>query len=276
VVVPPGIAHPSSVVGADAMLRAVDDSIAGLKARIAGLDAESTPAGYIGPKTSFVFHPESTAFLFNAAQFSPAIDQLVNYIVRSGTTYQFPLSIGGDGIFLAHSFRIVVTQRLFVGTVGIKTAAQAPMTVSLNPSLGRSSTPKFSLFPTTPGSSVVGKIPPVINYRWNIQNLSTGDQYSDNLIPALAILNRNNLLSDDDSLFTMDDGDWHEFEVPWRFDKAENINVLWRPLTDVIQYDSSISGATIGLPYDDRINGIRDQSVTVQLEFQGERIGGGR
>jgi hypothetical protein len=125
----------------------------------------------------------------------------------------------------------------------------------------------------------------MINYRWNIQDPVMGTMYSDNLIPATAVLNRHWV---DRSTVTgppllaqsvIYDGDWHEFDAPWRFDKAYQMNVLWRPLTDIVQFDSTISGLTAapngpGLAYDDRVSGQRNQAVTVQVEFQGERVGG--
>lgn len=121
-----------------------------------------------------------------------------------------------------------------------------------------------------------------MNYRWNIQDPVTGYNYGDNLMPASAVLNRDFVDMPDygESNMTSSvlfDGDWHEFDAPWRFDKAYQLNVMFRPITDIVQFDSSVDIGPAGLallPYDDRVSGIRDQSVYVQVEFQGERIGG--
>lgn len=278
----PVITNPSNVVGASALLEDVRYGIKGLKDRIRGIDTRTTPASYVGPSPTFVFRPESTSFALDVAQTNVTTAQ-VNYIIRSGTTYQFPVSIGGAGIFLAQKFRINLMQRLYVNIANNQNVAQAPVMPLLNPFFPYDAqfwTTKWSCFPVQPGPSY--RQSPAINYRWNISDPQRGEQYSDKMLPSSALLHRRwvfiNDGADDATAVSLFDGDWFEFDAPWRFDKASTVQVSWRPVTDIVQFDSSISGTTAlpngpGLPYDDRIGGIRDQSVTVQVEFQGERIG---
>lgn len=313
IAVPAGIAQPQPVVGADAMLQQVQLGIKGVKDRIQGLDLVTVPASFIGPTPAYVFKPEASAFNLDVYQDGPAFtpDYPVNYIVKSGTTYQLPVIIGGNGVFLAHRFRINLWQRLYVDRTGFKGAAQAAISPIVNSFLNNGSgtfavnwTTKFSCYPIQPraasfdftfDSETGTQQSPMLNYRWNIQDPVTGYNYADNLMPASAILNRDYVQITDNALTGMGtttptppstlrtapallfDGDWHEFDAPWRFDQAYQLNVLFRPITDIVQFDSSVNigpGGLNLLPYDDRVNGIRDQSVYVQVEFQGERIGG--
>lgn len=277
--VPAGLARPHTVVGARAMLQEARDGIAGLKSRIAGLDKPSTPASYIGPTPGpYVFKPESTTKALDVSQNNGGTS-LVNFVVRSGFDYQFPVQVGGNGVFLAHRFRIVLWQRFFVGNSAIKQAALGSICPIVNDfQVARAVywTTKFSLFPTQPKQDQS----PCINYRWNILDQTTGETYSDKPLPATTVLNRQFINITDPASpvaatsVALFDGAWHEFNAPYRFDRAGTIQILFRPLTDIVQYDSSISGITAGLPYDDRENGIRNQSVYAQVEFQGQRIGG--
>jgi hypothetical protein len=70
------------------------------------------------------------------------------------------------------------------------------------------------------------------------------------------------------------DGDLFRFCTPWVFERDGQVNFIFRPITPVLQFDSSIAGTdpVVGLPYDDRINGIRDQRVRVQVEIHGYRF----
>lgn len=283
--IPVGIARPASVVGAEQMLQAAKDSARGIRDRIAGLNQKVVPASVVGPNPAFVLNAESQSFALDVAQ-SNSTTSLVNYILRSGQTYQLPVIVGGNGVFLAKKFRIVVFQKINVNLAGAVNNADAVVAPMVNAfqifpaaSIFRQInwTTKFSCFPVQPEY----KQSPSINYRWNIQDQVTGYNYSDQLLPASAILNRDYVFIDGTSEDVptpalLDDGDWHEFDTPWVFEKAYLLNILFRPLTDIIQFDSSISGTNpvIGLTYDDRINGLRNQAVSIQVEFQGERVGG--
>ena len=285
IAVPAGIANPKQVVGAEAMLQQVQAGIKGVKDRISGLDLVTVPAAYIGPTPPYIFQPQ-TSSSFNLDVFQNGTSYPVNYIMQSGTTYQLPIIVGGNGVFLAHRFRINLWQRLNVNGSAIKFVSQAPIGPMVNgfyPQTGVYWTTKFSCWPVQPKifpENVYSS--PSINYRWNIQDPVTGYNYSDNLMPSSAILNRNfvgvpqggEVNTTSALLF---DGDWHEFDAPWRFDQAYQLNVLFRPVVDIVQFDSSVDIGPAGLnllDYDDRISGQRNQAVTIQVEFQGERIGG--
>lgn len=302
IAVPIGIAQPQSVVGADAMLQQVNAGIKGVKDRIAGLDLVTVPAAFIGPTPAYTFKPQtSSSFYLDVYQDGsppppdPASTWLpVNYVMQSGTTYQLPVIIGGNGVFLAHRFRITLWQRFYnPNNAIVEQRTVSPMVNGFfDYSLyGRPNwTTKFSLFPLQPsifGPAYTFPAPPNqspgINYRWNIQDPVTGYNYADNLMPASAVLNRDRMVQHFDTTGASItpsypfDGDWHEFDAPWRFDTAYQLNVLFRPITDIVQFDSSVNLGPGGLnliDYDDRVSGVRDESVSIQVEFQGERIGG--
>lgn len=290
--IPVQIARPHTVVGADAMLLQAKQGLAGLRDRIKGIDLPETPAAYVGPTPVFTFNPDPTAFLLDTAQ-NNSSSNLVNYIVQSGVTYMLPVIVSGNGIFLAHKFRIVVWQRFNVPSAKVRNVAQGvvpPMVNSFFVDDAVYWTTKFSCYAAQPQTSsssggFQSNRSPMVNYRWNIQDPVMGTMYSDNLLPATTVLNRHfvDQTYSASGTFTSPnvvyDGDWHEFDAPWRFDKAYQVNVLWRPLTDIVQFDSSIAGTVAapngpGLQYDDRVSGIRNEAVTVQVEFQGERVGG--
>lgn len=308
VAVPVGISQPLPVVGADAMLQQVQSGIKGVSDRIKGLDLVTVPASFIGPTPAYVFKPEAASFDLDVFQWNDGTrpPQKVNYVVRSGTTYQLPILVGGNGVFLAHRFRINLWQRLYVNRSYFQGASQAVVSPIINGFFNSTSTTgadrvnwttKFSCYPLQPRAAgfphATTQQSPMMNYRWNIQDPVTGYNYGDNLMPASAILNRDyvqipNNANEPDArtdLRTLPtllfDGDWHEFDAPWRFDQAYQLNVMFRPITDIVQFDSSVDIGPSApnsymrlLPYDDRVSGIRDQSVYVQVEFQGERIGG--
>jgi hypothetical protein len=70
----------------------------------------------------------------------------------------------------------------------------------------------------------------------------------------------------------------YRFRCPWPFEQGRFFNFMFRPVTDIVQFDSTISGTTSvaaggpGLGFDDRIGTTRDQTVTVQVELLGERL----
>jgi hypothetical protein len=267
--------------GVGSLYDQVKDGIDGIKERIAGSRLPATPVCYIG---SYTFAPESATIDLDVAQAGGGTS-LVNYIVRSGVTYQIPINVGGDGVFRAHAVRCVIRQRFYVGMNGIKAPTQmtmAPMVNAFN-NQGSASlinwTTKFSLYPNQPAVQQS----PSINYRWNLQDLVSGVMYSDELIPSRAIMNRTfmNMLYAESTSSLLDpviitDGGFHQFCSPWEFEQAQQVVFMFRPLTDVVQYDSSLAGnaSPVSLDYDDRENNIRNQSVTVQVELLGERIGG--
>jgi hypothetical protein len=253
----------------------------GLKARIAGINTRADPGCYTG---EMVFHPEAQSFPLDVLQDGTTV--LVNYIVKSGYTYNIPIRCCGDGVFKATSVRCVVFQRFYNATPGIMFVCQLPVVPNTwNPAGPMAWTQKWSCYPysrASPGAWF-GQTPS-INYHWNLQDPISGSLYSDNMLPAEAMLPRHYVpaVARDQQGTKLGpvhliDGDWHEFETPWEFETGQSVNFMFRPITDIVQVDSSIDQGPAGqnvLLYDDRENGRRDMSVTVQVELQGERVGG--
>jgi hypothetical protein len=280
-----------SDIGDADLIKMAKDSLVGLRQRIKGADAVTEPAAYAD---QMVFHPEAQSFLLDTNQDSTGTN-LVNYVVRSGVTYQIPIQIGGTGTFRAHAIKISFLQRLYVPTIPNGFVMNQAMLVPMPPMVSQFVpngsvwwTTKFSLFPRQPGYMSAGLVQstrqsPSVNFRWNIEQPRTGEKYCNGLLPMTAeghraYVDNPYLVNPDTNIahtpIILADGYTHRFRRAWEFDAPERVLVDVRLLTDIIQFDSSIAGdaAAVGLPYDDRENGIRDQSVTIRAELLGERV----
>lgn len=268
--------------------RSLEEEVAQLEAEIAGLAsavyapvAAGEPGAFIGTKT---FAPEEHTFNLDTEQ-DNASSNAVNYVVRDGQEYTINIPMPGPGVFVAQYFQVSIWQRLWVPA-----ASQAfwyPVS-SIVPyqAVERPWTTKFSIFPKQPQTTAV----PVangfdnafrgINYFWNLTDTRSGRRLCDDLVSHLALLPR---LPPALALFegpvarygkTMRDGGLFEFDTPWLFERDSQLSFAFRPVTPILQFDSSLSGtdAAVGLPYDDRESGRRNQSVLVQAEIHGHRF----
>jgi hypothetical protein len=249
----------------------------GIRKRMAGMSTKTDIRAHTG---EMKFRPESQSFALDTL--NDGSTYLVNYVVRSGTTYTIPLRISGDAAFMAYGVRLIAWQRF------VNTAINAEAQMIVVPNVIPPSVPwttKFSCYPTVNTAVEVEKQPltPCLNYRWNIQDPITGSLYSDNLIPGAAMMQRRAYTpstfsfgqSDIPITISLTDGATHTFPCAFPFLAGQMVNFYFRPVTDIVQYDSSVDLSNLGLnllPYDDRQNGRRDQTVTVQVELYGEEI----
>jgi hypothetical protein len=234
--------------GLAGLMTQVKDGIDEVKKRIAGAGKQTRHILYNG---MMVFTPEANAFALDTLQTGAGTTN-VNYVVKSGATYQIPVQVGADGVFLALGVRCIIRQLL--------SGAQKPvfpMTERFDQTVGSPTnwTTKFSLGTSMPATGQA----PSINYRWNLQNGISNELYSDEFLPASAMMERSHatLVADDSVILT--DGTWHRFRAPWRFDQAQRVSFLFRPVTDIVQ------AAVTGNP---------GSPVTVHVELAGEIIGG--
>lgn len=248
----------------------------GLAQRIANIDVPSFDCVYPG---SMVFGPESTSFLLDTDQ-DGSSSNLVNYVLRSGVTYRIPVQVGGDGVFRARGVRCTLWQRFYNGDTLVKKAIQFQMSPLIQQFTSSGQiywTTKFSCMPVQPANfygdtGLTFMQAPAINFAWNLEDQQSGWQYSDQLIPMTGLMPRTFW----NEGAVLHDGDHHKFSSAWRIDTGRVLTFCLRPLTDVVQFDSSIAGTdpAVGLEFDDRENGIRNQSITAQVEIIGERVGG--
>jgi hypothetical protein len=84
----------------------------------------------------------------------------------------------------------------------------------------------------------------------------------------------NTVQGNDEGFGEVADGDLYDLKAPWLFERDGQLTFTMDPITDLYQFDSSINGtaAPMNLPFDDRENGKRDQSVLVQVEMHGFRF----
>ena len=273
----------------------LEEEIQQLEAELAGLAAQLTnpvgkgkPACYVGHR---LFEPQTDISFAVDTEQDGASANLCNYVVKDGQDYRIPVAFSGPGVFLAKYLQVRIYQRFFapaaakafwcpVSTLIDYTLAAAPATV------GHKWTTKFMVYPkqpnaldgnTSPGFSGLRKM----NYFWNVLDTRSGRYFSDDLVPHLALLprlppNPNKLRPQGGyTQFSQTrDGGFLKFRGPgWLFERDAQAAFVFRPITPVLQFDSSIAGnnAAIGLPYDDREQGVRRQSVAVQVEFHGVR-----
>jgi hypothetical protein len=253
-------------LGVDGLVTRAQSLLNDLRTRVRGTGAKTVPCAYMGET---VFRPESTTYALDTDQDGTS-SNLVNYVVRSGRSYNIPVLIGGDGPFRALALHVSITQRLYQSTDGI--VCQMNVMPIVNNFQTVAWTTKFSLYGTQPAV----RQSPCINFYWNCQESSTQMMLSDHLLPMSALMPRTLFLRDYTDTVSVDvnpDGDIFRFDAPWRIKQGSFLNFIFRPVTDIVQYDSSM--ALPGGRVDDRQNGVRDQSVTVQVEVIGERLMGG-
>lgn len=257
-----------------------------LKERLAAGDIEGEPTAYSGAR---LFEPEALAFAVDAAQAGVAT-ALVNYVVHDGQVYDIPIIVSGPGVFIAMGFGVEITQRRFDPGV------TEPMWVNYNscwsgfPYNAAAAPPgivwttKFSLWPTQPavltaGGVSSGVLPASIamNFFWNLLDARTGDLYSDEPMNHLALRPRQSAAhaGSADGLLSQSphmDGGLFLFDTPWVFPYGTQAVFKFQPINPVLQYDSTVSGAAAGLGYEDREQGVRNQSVIVKPFISGYRM----
>lgn len=242
-----------------------------LAARLDIGDIEGEPAAYQGVR---VFEPETRSFLMDTSQ-DGASSNLVNYVVHDGQVYDIPILTPGPGVFVATGLSVAITQRRFDPAVG-------PMQINYNSlwnglTAGRNWTTKFSLWPIQPYAGPAATNSPSVqmNFFWNLLDVRTGDLYSDQPLNHLTLRPRQLAVDTGSSVVGGSpylDGGLFVSDTPWVFPYGAGAVFKFQPITPVVQFDSTLVGfAQTGINYDDRENGVRDQSVTVKAMLQGYR-----
>lgn len=250
-----------------------------LKARLDIGDIEGEPAAYQGVR---VFNPERTSFLVDGYQ-DGASAVPVNYVVKDGTTYDIPVNVPGPGIFIATGLHVSITQRRY--DPAISEALQQNYTtnwynrlIQFGDPAAMEWTTKFCLWPYQPQPYRFAA-----NFLWNVMDARTGDLYSDEPMNCLLLRPRQEgfYLGFTAETDVYMDGGLFQFDTPWVFPYGTNAVFKFQPVSPILQLDSSIGPVLLpppapqyvsGLNYDDRENGLRDQSVTVRAMLTGYRM----
>ena len=247
-----------------------------LKARLDIGDIEGEPAAYQGVR---VFTPDSTSFEIDAYQ-NGSSSVPVNYVVKDSTIYDIPINVPGPGIFIATGLHVSITQRRY--DPAVPEALQQnyatnwykdTISAQFDP-FALSWTTKFCLWPYQPKPYQF-----LTNFLWNIMDARTGDLYGDEPMNCLLLRPRQD--GDSDGNYHTEgfmDGGLFQFDTPWVFPYGTNAIFKFLPVNPIVQLDSIIGPVpgplpyVSGLNYDDRENGIRDQSVTVRAMLTGYRM----
>ncbi len=267
-----------------AEMQALRADVSGLVRRLVSPTRPGVPCAY---RSSKVFDADRTqSFLVDVLQ-DGSSSQLCNFVMKDAQTYNIPVRIDAEGVFVAERMGVQFTQRLFDPTLGV--GVQYPGSLMSYTMRSASTTggvftnninwtTKFSLMriPVSPDALALPMQTPAMQFMWNVLDERAGRRYSDFMMPASALgfnaygvsgLQLSPAVVVDNGLFT--------FACPWLFERDSNVTFSLLPTSPIIQYDSSISGSAVspgpGLSFDDREGGIRNQAVTVHVELHGYR-----
>ena len=289
------------------LIHTLDADIAGLKARLRNPIHKGRPAAYVGFRD---FVPERSVVQVDTAQTGEGTNPC-NYVVRDGQEYDIPIIMPGPGVFVAEEITVAIFQQQHAPiAASIQDGAltdvnlavmQAEMRANAFPFPSSAETPyfttKFSIYPQQVNGAYLGaafdidkfSMPPqsqrTINFLWNMVDTKSQRRLADAYISQMVFTPPSAPVTQEASSGfpvttknqaheSVPDGDLFRFCTPWVFERDGQVNFIFRPITPVLQFDSSIAGndPVVGLPYDDRINGVRDQRVRVQVEIHGYRF----
>ena len=282
------------------LLHTLEADLAGLKARLREPIHKGKPASYVGFRD---FIPEQSVVQIDTAQTGQGTNPC-NYVVRDGQDYDIPVILPGPGVFVAEELTVAIFQQNYApksasfsaNTVTYKDLVAMQSEMAPNAFVFPSAdTPyfstKFSVYPRQSNLAYLGiplnsaLLPPqatrTLNYFWNLIDTKSqrrlADAYISQMVltpPSLPVGQVETTAGRNKVYESVPDGDLFRFCTPWVFERDGQLNFTFRPITPVFQFDSALSGTSdaVGLPYDDRVNGIRDQRVRVQVEIHGYRF----
>jgi len=281
------------------VIHTLEADIAGLQARLKHPIHKGRPAAYVGFRD---FIPERSVVQIDTSQNGQETNPC-NYVVRDGQDYDIPVIMPGPGVFVAEELTVAIFQQQYAPTRADTTTGYSDfvaMQAEMRPNafvMPSARTPyfstKFSIYPQQTNLAYLGvpsarvfDMPPesqrTINYFWNLIDTKSQRRLADAYISQMALTppsmpetQRTDDFDPTAVVFSrLPDGDLFRFCTPWVFERDGQLNFSFRPITPVFQFDSSIAGTdpVVGLPYDDRINGVRDQRVRVQVEIHGYRF----
>ena len=292
------------------LIHTLDADVAGLKARLRNPIHKGRPAAYVGfrdfiPESSVVqVDTAQTGEGTNPCNYVVRDGQDYDipiimpgpgvFVVEEVTVAIFqqqyaPISASFQGGVLTDVNLVAMQAEMRANAFPFPSSAQTPYF-----------TTKFSIYPQQVNGAYLGEtldiekfsMPPqsqrTINFLWNMVDTKSQRRLADAYISQMVFTPPSAPVTQEASFFVprppvttknqaherLPDGDFFKFCTPWVFERDGQANFTFRPITPVFQFDSSLAGtdAVVGLPYDDRVNGKRDQRVRVQIEIHGYRF----
>lgn len=273
------------------------NDLAGLRLRVASVKNNTyseyqemlgIPASY---KRDFVFVPETQevqipAFIQTSglSPYTVAVgDVPANFVVRSGQSYMIDLQIPGDGIFVAKYLSISLYQRVFDPVNGPQRIGMQNKILTMHGGLDTTLLTQACKFCISQGDSTqiaandlgAGPNQRSLEYFWNMIDRSSGRKFSDALLSCNFLLPSTHFSNFNEGVEQggpPKDGDIFDLGKPWIFERDSQIEIEFRPITDVFQL--AASSAILPYTFDDReVNGtVRNNSVTVRAELHGAKF----
>lgn len=228
----------------------IEARMAAVRRRITQDALPTTPAVVLGER---IFTPstqdETVDVGYDTSSYA------VNYIVRSGQTYDIEVPYNAPGIFVARAITVTVQARR-PEAPGVSwyrmsyAGAQRRGAASVGNSTLKISDTVTTTFPNR-----------AVSFFWNLQDPRSGRQYADDLVPDLHLLPGTPSIQ-------VSDGGTLAFHAPWVMERDSQLTFKFRPITDIVQRAVSAGGQ----PYTtDQENSKRDNSVRVKVELLGNR-----
>lgn len=250
----------------------------GLRGRLdnPGVDTSIWPSAVAG---RYIFQPDSKVLDVDVLQTGVATSP-VNMVVPSGRTFDIRLIFPGPGVFVGRWLKCNVFMRLHCPTLKGDNEMWLPVVSNTGAGVNADTpfTTRFSVFPAQPQTPPIAYPgyninPPALNWCWNLKDTRSGRLYADRPISNMMMLP--GTWQGEGGAVTGGsqprDGDLFDLKTPWVFERDGQASFQFTPITDLYQFDSSLSGTEF-LPFDDREGGKRTQSVLVQVEMHGFRF----
>lgn len=278
-----GAAYPGWQEPLPDLVARLRSHVDGLRGRLNVPDTQTSiwPSAVAG---RYIYHPDDKVLDVDVTQKDKDF-QPVNMVVPSGRTVDIRLIFPGPGVFVGRWLKCSVYMRLHCPTLKGDNEMWLPVVSNTGAGVNASTpfTTRFSVFPLQPQTPYIavpgpGDVirPPALNWCWNLKDTRSGRLYADRLISNMMML-PSTWMGEAGAVTGGSqprDGDLFDLRTPWVFERDGQLSFQFRPITDLYQFASSIpgDGPVMGLPFDDREGGKRDQSVLVQVEMHGFRF----
>ncbi len=269
-------------------------AIEGIKSRVESIknnryteyqEMKAIPACY---KRDFIVAPETQIITFDPSFYdanprafpnpypvtNPSTTQPLNFVLRSGQTYDIDVQLPGDGVFVAKYLRVAIYQRHFrpnVGPLWMKIGipegrpylndanAAATLPVTAENQRFMVNVPDVQANPSRPNRK--------LEWFWNIIEKRSGRKYADDYLSGRFLLQQNPRYNN-----SVKDGDVFELDGVWTFERDSQFQFQFMPIMDVFQL--SPTSPILPYGYDDRENNglIRDSSIKIRVEVHGAKF----
>lgn len=190
---------------------------------------------------------ESVDVAYNTAPYN------VNYILRSGQTYDIEVPYNNPGIFVVRGLAVTLKVRI-VETNGVswQTVTYPGLTLPNATSIGATTQKIWDTNTNYLYNRSVG-------FFWNLEDPRSGRKYADDLVPDLHLAQGSRLFADGGNL---------TLHAPLVLERDGQLTFKFRPVTDLVQRDANAGGQAYTT---DLENGKRNNALKVTVELIGTR-----